>query len=108
MINIGPMIQKIFEGKGLKQTYFAENINASERNSYNVFLRKSIDTDKLFVISKVLEYDFFKVYSDALIEKGMVQDPEAEYKKKQVKMKRVFIEVELPEDEYQKLMSSRV
>ena len=39
-------------------TEFARRINKSRENAYDIFTRKSLDTDLLKTISQVLEYDF--------------------------------------------------
>ena len=49
--------------KTLLISLFAEKLNFDRTNIYRIFNRKSIDTDLLFEISKVLEYDFFTLYS---------------------------------------------
>lgn len=35
----------------------------SRENMYSIFSRKTIDTGLLFAISRVLEFDFFRLYS---------------------------------------------
>jgi transcriptional regulator with XRE-family HTH domain len=62
-INIGQQIKQVFETKGISVTEFAKRINKSRENIYSIFSRKTIDTGLLLSISRVLDYDFFKLYS---------------------------------------------
>ena len=61
-VDIGKIIKDVFDKKGLTVTEFAKRINKSRENVYDIFKRKSIDTDLLQIISQVLEYDFFTHY----------------------------------------------
>ena len=61
-IHIGKEIHEVFINRGLTITEFAKRINKSRENVYNIFTRKSIDTDLLLVISDVLRFDFFLLY----------------------------------------------
>jgi hypothetical protein len=62
-IHIGQKIKEVFETKGFSVTEFARRINKSRENMYSIFSRKTIDTGLLLTISRVLEFDFFKIYS---------------------------------------------
>lgn len=62
-IHIGESIKVIFDSKGLTVSEFARRINKSRENTYDIFTRKTIDTGLLLTISKVLEYDFFRYYT---------------------------------------------
>lgn len=42
---------------------FGRRINKSRENVYSIFKRKTIDTGLLSTISKVLDYDFFELYT---------------------------------------------
>ncbi len=46
-------------------TELARRIKSSKQNVYNIFQRRSIDTDLLARLSKVLDYDFFQFYHSA-------------------------------------------
>lgn len=63
-LHIGRQIKLIVEQRGYTVTEFAKRINKSRENVYSIFSRKSIDTDLLLTISKVLEYDFFSLFND--------------------------------------------
>jgi hypothetical protein len=60
-------------------TEFARMINTSKQNVYAIFKRKSIDTDQLLLISKVLHVNFFEYYMDVLESGSMVAEPASEY-----------------------------
>jgi len=59
---------------------FARRINTHIRNVYDIFRRKSIDTDLLVTIGSVLEYDFFRYYFLPLREKvPIANEPKNQY-----------------------------
>ncbi len=62
-IHIGQQIKTVFETKGISVTEFARRINKSRENIYSIFSRKTIDTGLLLNISKVLDFDFFSLFS---------------------------------------------
>lgn len=61
-IHIGKIIHKKFKESGLSVAEFAARINRTRGTVYDIFSRKSIDTDLLITISEVLRYDFFQEY----------------------------------------------
>ncbi|MEW6468947.1 MAG: helix-turn-helix transcriptional regulator [Bacteroidota bacterium] len=61
-IHIGSKVRKVFEKSGMTVSEFARRINKSRENVYSIFNRKSIDTELLQEISRVLQYDFFELY----------------------------------------------
>ena len=62
-IHIGELIKKKLEESGMDKTVFAHRIKKSYPTTLNIFKKRSIKTDDLLKISKVLKYDFFRVYS---------------------------------------------
>jgi transcriptional regulator with XRE-family HTH domain len=56
--HFGQEIKKIIKKKGMTISEFARRINKSRENAYDIFTRKSLDTDLLKSISQVLDYDF--------------------------------------------------
>ena len=62
-IHIGELIKKKLEESGMDKTVFANRIKKSYPTTLNIFKKKSIKTEDLLKISKVLKYDFFRVYS---------------------------------------------
>src|ERR1700677_4229580 len=61
-IHIGEIIKGLVKKKGISVTDFAEKINYSRRNIYEIFDKKTIDTGLLVKISKVLEQNLFVLY----------------------------------------------
>ena len=60
-IHIGALIQqKVKEKMRVKQ--FAAMMHCSRTNVYQIFNSKTADTDKLVVISSLLEHNFFKEF----------------------------------------------
>ena len=45
---------------------FSSRLSCTRANAYKIFEKKTIDTDMLLRISKILDYDFFKLYSKEL------------------------------------------
>ncbi len=56
--NFGMEIRKVLKAKGMTVSEFARRINKSRENAYDIFTRKSLDTDLLNTISQTLDYDF--------------------------------------------------
>lgn len=63
-INIGKEIEKIFRESGMAGTEFAKLIGKDRQIIYDIFARKSIQTNLLLKISHALKFNFFKLYSD--------------------------------------------
>jgi len=72
MVIIGKLIQKRLKERGMSNAEFARRINTHIRNVYDIFSRKSIDTDLLITIGSVLDYDFFRYYFMPLCEKKFI------------------------------------
>ena len=49
--------------------WFAGELSCSRTNVYKIFSKKSIDTNDLLRISRILGYDFFQLYSKELLNK---------------------------------------
>jgi len=70
---------------------FARRINKSRENAYDIFTRKSLDTDLLRTISQVLEYNFLGSGNDValggysenrrVVRATVVEEPAASYGK---------------------------
>ena len=67
-MHIGQEIKRVLEESDLSVTEFARKINKSRGNVYSILTRSSIDTDLLAVISSVLRYDFFLLFSSSYAE----------------------------------------
>ena len=62
-IHIGRLIKAELDRQGRKAQWFADQLCFERTNVYNIFRRQSIDADLLLRISKILQYDFFALYS---------------------------------------------
>ncbi len=62
-IHIGKLIKRRMLEQGLTVSDFAIAINRTRATVYDIFERKSIDVELLLSISKILQFDFFSVYS---------------------------------------------
>ena len=56
--------ERIKQGK--TSVWLAEQLGCHRTNIYKVYERATIDTGLLFHISKLLSFDFFKLYSELL------------------------------------------
>lgn len=66
-MHIGEEIKKELKRQERSVSWLARHIHCDRTNVYNIFRRKTIDTDLLHTISLALECDFFAKYSEALI-----------------------------------------
>lgn len=57
-INIGQIIKHRLDRSGISYTRFAELIHVSRPTLYAILSGKSIDIDRLILISEILDYDF--------------------------------------------------
>lgn len=90
MVHIGAKIKDRLYELGMSRVEFARRINKTRNVVYDIFKRESIDTNLLVNISKVLDFNFFEFYSEALQEVkqpettlGRVADTELQYKLRQ-------------------------
>jgi plasmid maintenance system antidote protein VapI len=61
-IHIGEVIKNLVKNKGISVTDFADKINYSRRNVYEIFDKKTIDTGLLIKIGSVLGKNLFLLY----------------------------------------------
>ncbi|UPT68628.1 MAG: helix-turn-helix domain-containing protein [Sphingobacteriales bacterium JAD_PAG50586_3] len=61
-VHIGKIIQALVKSKGISVTDFADMVNYSRRNVYEIFEKPTIDTGLLIKISKVLKKNLFFEY----------------------------------------------
>ncbi len=52
------------QGRSVK--WLSEQLCCVRNNVYSIFSRRSIDTELLLELSRILEVDFFKIYSQEL------------------------------------------
>lgn len=65
-VPIGQIIRDELRRQGKTNHWLASQIHVNPRTINKIFLKDAIDTHQLFLISKALDIDFFKFYSDAL------------------------------------------
>ena len=63
---IGELIKEELKRQGKTSVWLAKELGCHRTNIYKVYGRATIDTGMLFHISKLLNVDFFKMYSEAL------------------------------------------
>lgn len=63
---IGPLVKEKLKERRRTVVWFAARLGCSRTNVYKIFGKPSIDAEELYKISKILDFDFFKVYSDCL------------------------------------------
>ena len=63
---IGERIKQELKRQGKTSVWLAKQLGCHRTNIYKVYGRASIDTGMLLHISKLLNYDFFKLYSEIL------------------------------------------
>ncbi|MBQ7018853.1 MAG: helix-turn-helix domain-containing protein [Bacteroidales bacterium] len=66
MMHIGQLIQETLKEKGKTVVWFASMLSCHRTNVYKIFSKKSIDTHELERICKILDFDFFSLYSQKL------------------------------------------
>lgn len=66
MIKIGELIKKQLHTQGKTVVWLAQQLSCSRNNVYKIFHSHSIATQDLLRISKILNYDFFTLYSQEL------------------------------------------
>lgn len=67
--NIGKIIKEVLAQQGRSITWLAQQMGTTRNLVYKMFDREIIYTDRLLQISQLLDYDFFKCYSDYIKEK---------------------------------------
>lgn len=104
-IEIGNIIKRELEKTGWSISQFAQKIRRDRSIVYHIFKRKVFDTDLLYDISMALNIDLFKYYSEALEKNNeMIRLHKAKDEQKIVRKRKIFLEVEVSEDEYQAFM----
>lgn len=63
-MNIGQRIYEVMCEKGCSASWLAERVPCERSNIYNIFRRKSVGADLLFILSSLLHHDFFAELSE--------------------------------------------
>ena len=61
---IGERIKQELKRQGKTSVWLAKQLGCHRTNIYNVYAKSTIDTGMLLHICKLLQYDFFKLYSE--------------------------------------------
>jgi len=61
-VDIGSVIRKVFRERGMTVKQFADALGCHRTRIYPIFESRSIDTDLLVRISKILDYPFLLEY----------------------------------------------
>lgn len=74
-INIGQLIKQRLDSSGMSYTHFAKLIHVSRPALYGILSGKTIDIDRLILISEMLDYDFIGnvYYAEMPPECGVVE-----------------------------------
>lgn len=65
-LHIGQCIKARLEKEGRTTVWLAQQLGCHRTNLYNIYEKQTIDTGVLLRISKILEYDFFQLYSEQI------------------------------------------
>ena len=65
-IHIGNLIRDELRRQGKTNQWLAAQIHVNPRTINKIFLKDVIDTHQLLLISKALDIDFFKAFSEEL------------------------------------------
>ena len=66
-MHIGKLIREKVKEKHKTSVWLAQQMSYSRTNIYKLYDKKSIDTDVLFRISAILDFDFFSLYSEHML-----------------------------------------
>lgn len=66
MIHIGQCIREQLEKQGKSTVWLARELGCHRTNLYKIYERPSIDASVLLRISRIMQFDFFRYYSDEL------------------------------------------
>jgi len=70
-IHIGKIVQELIKKQGLKAKDVAHAVNVSESSLYKIYLRESIDIEKLIRLSVLLHTDLLDLYQKEEPLKGL-------------------------------------
>ncbi len=66
IIRIGELIRERLHQQGNTVVWFAQQLSCSRNNVYKIFHSNSIATQELLRISKILDFDFFSIFTEEL------------------------------------------
>ncbi|MBR1550091.1 MAG: hypothetical protein IJ634_05575 [Bacteroidales bacterium] len=59
-VHLGQEIKRVLKEKRIPVAEFARRICCHRKNVYDIFTRKSLDIDRIIMISELLDYDFIR------------------------------------------------
>src|SRR4051812_23464070 len=65
-IHIGNKISEVLKERVLSAAWLGRAMEESSRNTQNLLKRENVYTDQLLEISRILDVDFFKLFSEQL------------------------------------------
>jgi DNA-binding Xre family transcriptional regulator len=63
-VHIGEAIEQKLKEKNISKQEFADKLGIPQQNLHRIFKKSSIDTDKLYTICQILDYNFFDDFSN--------------------------------------------
>ncbi len=66
-IHLGSLIKSLVIERNIEISRFCNYLKCTEQEISEIYLQEHLSTDILLKISKLLEYDFFRIYSSHLI-----------------------------------------
>ena len=66
MLHIGQEIRRVVEDRGRTSVWLARELGCHRTNLYKIYDKYPIDTGVLMHISRILDYNFFRLYVDEL------------------------------------------
>lgn len=66
-IHIGKLIEQLVAERGIEESRIVKFLKIDDKEIKEMYESKNIDTGFLLLWSKLLEYDFFRIYSQHLI-----------------------------------------
>lgn len=62
-VHVGELIRTELNHQSHTVTWLAQELGIQRPNCYRILHARSLDTEKLFLISQILHHDFFEEYS---------------------------------------------
>ena len=102
-MHIGEKVKARAKDLRMGATELGRLLHTSPQNVYGIYLRKSINSDLLFELCKALQFDFFSYYP--LHSNLTVEEPIADYSRKQKENKNIEEELKKLQDKHDALIA---
>ena len=73
-IDIGKYIKETLKQQNKSVSWLAHELGTNRMACYRMFGKQSIDTEVLRRVSIILKYDFFKIYSNDIVDSKSLSD----------------------------------